>query len=155
MSSLWWRSRTAHCWLLVRGRMSGVRSWSVHDSPCPLHALLGPRDRDNRFLSRFLKQQIIHPALLRGRDALSRSSSLSLWVARPEASCSSAYRQLTGARTGGAACVHLAQQHRFWWLLRMLCGSGGGCRGPSSVTSRLGAATGGRVEAAARSVSGS
>ncbi len=25
---------TAACWL--RGRMSGVRSWSVHDSPCPL-----------------------------------------------------------------------------------------------------------------------
>ncbi len=36
MSSLWWCSRTAHCCLLVRGRMSGVRSWSVHDSPCPL-----------------------------------------------------------------------------------------------------------------------
>ncbi len=33
-----------------------------------LHALLGPRDRDNRFLTRFLKQQIIHPALLRGRE---------------------------------------------------------------------------------------
>ncbi len=32
------------------------------------HALLGPRDRDNRFLSRFLKQQIIHPALLWGRE---------------------------------------------------------------------------------------
>ncbi len=36
MSSLWWCSRTAHCCLLARGRMSGVRSWSVHDSPCPL-----------------------------------------------------------------------------------------------------------------------
>ncbi len=33
-----------------------------------LHALFGPRDRDNRFLSRFLKQPIIHPALLRGRE---------------------------------------------------------------------------------------
>ncbi len=84
-----------------------------------------------------------------GRDALtlSRSSSLSLWVARPEASCSSAYRQETGARTGGAACLHLARRHRFWRLLRMRCG--GGCRGPPSATSRLGAATGGRVEAAA------
>ncbi len=34
-----------------------------------LQALLGPRDRNNRFLSRFLKKkQIIHPALLRGRE---------------------------------------------------------------------------------------
>ncbi len=52
-----------------------------------------------------------------GRDAhaltLARSSSLSLWVAHPEASCSSVYCQLTGARTGGAACLHLAQRHRF------------------------------------------
>ncbi len=38
------------------------------DPSVTLHALLGPRDRDNRFLSRFLKQQIIHPALLRGRE---------------------------------------------------------------------------------------
>ncbi len=38
------------------------------DPSMTLHALLGPRDRDNRFLSRFLKQQIIHPALLRGRE---------------------------------------------------------------------------------------
>ncbi len=36
MSSLWWRSRTAHCCLLARGRMSVVRSWFVHDSPSPL-----------------------------------------------------------------------------------------------------------------------
>ncbi len=42
--------------------------WSEVDSPMTLHALLGPRDRDNRFLSRFLKKQIIHPALLRGRE---------------------------------------------------------------------------------------
>ncbi len=33
-----------------------------------LHALLGPRDIDNHFLSRFLKQQIIHPAFLRERE---------------------------------------------------------------------------------------
>ncbi len=55
--------------------------WSEVDSSMTLHALLGLRDRDNRFLSRFLKKQIIHPALLRGgRDALtlSRSRSLSL-----------------------------------------------------------------------------
>ncbi len=26
-----------------------------------LHALLGPRDKDNRLVLRFLKQQIIHP----------------------------------------------------------------------------------------------
>ncbi len=38
------------------------------DPSMNLHALLGPRDRDNRFLSRFLKQQIIHLALLRGRE---------------------------------------------------------------------------------------
>ncbi len=84
-----------------------------------------------------------------GRDALtlSRSSSLSLWVAHPEASCSSAYCQLTGARMGGVACLGLAQRHRFW--RRMQCGSRDGCRGPPSATSRLGAATGGRVEAAA------
>ncbi len=36
VSSLWWRSRTAHCCLLARGRMSVVRSWFVHDSPSPL-----------------------------------------------------------------------------------------------------------------------
>ncbi len=43
--------------------------WSEVDSSMTLHALLGPRDRDNRFLSRFLKKkQIIHPALLRGRE---------------------------------------------------------------------------------------
>ncbi len=38
------------------------------DPSMTLHALLGPRDRDNCFLLRFLKQQIIHPALLRGRE---------------------------------------------------------------------------------------
>ncbi len=42
--------------------------WSEVDSSMTLHALLGPRDRDNRFLSRFLKKLIIHPALLRGRE---------------------------------------------------------------------------------------
>ncbi len=43
--------------------------WSEVDSSMTLQALLGPRDRDNRFLSRFLKKkQIIHPALLRGRE---------------------------------------------------------------------------------------
>ncbi len=30
--------------------------WSEVDSSMTLHALLGPRDRDNRFLSRFLKK---------------------------------------------------------------------------------------------------
>ncbi len=64
-----------------------------------------------------------------------------------KASCSSAYRQLMGARTGGAACLRLAQRHRFWRLLR--CESGGGRKGPHSATSRLGAATGKWVEAAA------
>ncbi len=43
--------------------------WSEVDSSMTLQALLGPRDRDNRFLSRFLKKkQIIHLALLRGRE---------------------------------------------------------------------------------------
>ncbi len=42
--------------------------WSEVDSSMTLQALLGPRDRDNRFLLRFLKKQIIHPALLRGRE---------------------------------------------------------------------------------------
>ncbi len=44
--------------------------WSEVDSSMTLQALLGPRDRNNRFLSRFLKKkkQIIHPALLRGRE---------------------------------------------------------------------------------------
>ncbi len=40
--------------------------WSEVDSSMTLQALLGPRDR--RFLSRFLKKLIIHPALLRGRE---------------------------------------------------------------------------------------
>ncbi len=75
--------------------------WSEVDPSMTLHALLGPRDRDNRFLSRFLKTRLsTRPTSGGGRDALtlSRSSSLSLWVARPEASCSSAYRQSTGAK---------------------------------------------------------
>ncbi len=42
--------------------------WSEVDSSMTLQALLGPRDRDNRFLSRFLKKLIILPALLRGRE---------------------------------------------------------------------------------------
>ncbi len=47
--------------------------WSEVDSSMTLQALLGPRDRNNRFLSRFKKKnkkkkQIIHPALLRGRE---------------------------------------------------------------------------------------
>ncbi len=42
--------------------------WSEVDSSMTLHALLGPRDRDYRFLSRFLKKLIIHLALLRGRE---------------------------------------------------------------------------------------
>ncbi len=53
---------TAACWQEDGWVGSGV------DPPITLHALLGPRDRDNLFLSRFLKQQIIHPALLRGRE---------------------------------------------------------------------------------------
>ncbi len=65
----------------------------------------------------------------------------------PSLSGSPVPRPLAGR--GGAACLHLALRHRFWRLLRMRCGSRGGCRGPPSATSRLGAATGGRVEAAA------
>ncbi len=44
--------------------------WSEVDSSMTLQALLGPRDRDNRFLLRFKKKKklIIHPALLRGRE---------------------------------------------------------------------------------------
>ncbi len=43
--------------------------WFEVDSSMTLQALLGPRDRNNRFLSRFLKKKlIIHPALLRGRE---------------------------------------------------------------------------------------
>ncbi len=84
------------------------------------------------------------PSSGRGRDALtlSQSSSLSLWVFRPKASCSSAHCQLTGARMGGAACLRLAQWHRFWRLLRMQCGSRGGRKGPPSATSRMAAETG-------------
>ncbi len=97
------------------------------------------------------KKQIIHPALLRGRErctyplpkqfplSLGRPSRGLLLLCLPPVD--------GGARTGGAACLHLALRHRFW--RRMRCGSRGGCRGPPSATSRLGAATGGRVEAAA------
>ncbi len=38
------------------------------DPSMTFHALLGPGDRNNCFPSRFLKQQIIHPALLRERE---------------------------------------------------------------------------------------
>ncbi len=104
LSSLWWCSRTAHCCLLARGRMSGVRSWSVHDSPCPLGT---QRQRQPLPVETFETTDYPSGSPPGERDALtlSRSSSLSLWVARLEASCSSAYRQLTGARTGGAACT--------------------------------------------------
>ncbi len=82
---------TAACW------REGGWVWSEVDSSMTLQALLGPRDRDNRFLSRFLKKNRLstRPSSGGGRDALtlSRSSSLSLWAARPEASRSSAYRQ--------------------------------------------------------------
>ncbi len=65
VSSLWWRSRTAHCCLLARGRMSVVRSWFVHDSPSPLGT---QRQRQPLPVEIFEKNQIIHPALLRGRE---------------------------------------------------------------------------------------
>ncbi len=35
--------------------------WSEVDSSMTLQALLGPRDRDNRFLSRFLKKKNDYP----------------------------------------------------------------------------------------------
>ncbi len=40
------------------------------DPSMTLHALLGPRDRDNCFLSRFLKQQIIHPGPFPGEGEM-------------------------------------------------------------------------------------
>ncbi len=48
-----------------------------------------------------------------GALTISRCSSLSLWVARPGASCSSVHRPLMGARTGRAACPSPAPRHRF------------------------------------------
>ncbi len=103
---------TAACW------REGGWVGSGNDPSLTLHFFLGPRDRDkdNRFLSRFWNNRLsTRPSYGGGRDrfTLSRSSSLSLWIARPEASYSSAHR------------------------------------GPPSATSRLGAATAGRVEAAA------
>ncbi len=60
--------------------------WSEVDSSMTLQALLGPRDRDNRFRSRFKKKNRLstRPSSGGGRDALTlcRSSSLSLWVTR-------------------------------------------------------------------------
>ncbi len=53
---------TTACW------REGGWVWSEVDPSMTLRALLGPRDRDYRFLLRFWKKQIIHPALLRGRE---------------------------------------------------------------------------------------
>ncbi len=46
---------TAACW------REGGWVWSEVDSSMTLQALLGPRDRDNRFLSRFLKKKTDYP----------------------------------------------------------------------------------------------
>ncbi len=86
------------------------------DPSMTLHVLLGSRDRDNRFLSRFLKQQIIHPALGGGRDELtfSRSSFLSLWGGLPTPSSTalpSAMSRL-GAATGGRVEATTARRGR-------------------------------------------
>ncbi len=126
--------------------------WSEVDSSMTLHALLGPRDRDNRFLSRFLNKQIIHPALLQGRERctypLPKQFPLSLGCPT-RGLLLLRLLPVDGGQDGRGGLPTLARRHRYWRLLRMRCGSGGGCRGPPSATSRLGAATGGRVEAAA------
>ncbi len=110
------------------------------DPSMTLHALLGPRD--NRFLSRFLKQYIIHLALLWGRERCTRSSSLSLWVARPGASCSCAHHELTGARIGSLPTPSSTAP-----LLKAAADAGQGRT--QGAKSRLGAATGRWLEAAA------
>ncbi len=97
--------------------------WSEVDSSMTLHALLGPRDRDNRFLSRFLKKQIIHPALLRGRERCSYPlpKQFPLSLGRPSRGLLLLrLPPVDGGQDG---------RDRFWRLLRMRCGSGGGCRG--------------------------
>ncbi len=125
--------------------------WSKVDSSMTLHALLGPRDRDNCFLSRFLKKTDYPPGPPPGEGEMHLPSPKAV----PSLSGSPVPRPLAPPLTasrrgpGRAACLHLARRHRFWRLLRMRCGSGCGCRGPPSATSRLGAATGRRVEAAA------
>ncbi len=127
--------------------------WSDVDSSMTLHALLGPRDRDNRFLSRFLKKTDYPPGPPPGEGEMHLPSPEAVpalsgsHVPRPPAPTLTASRR--GPGRDGAACLHLARRHRSWRLLRMRCGSGGGCRGPPSETSSLGAATGGLVEAAA------
>ncbi len=136
----------------------GRRVWSGVGPSMTLHVLLGPRGRENRFLSRlllffFLNQKILRPALLRGRERcihhLLKQSSFPL--GRPSWGLL-LFRSppgLTGAWTGGAACLRPAQRHRFWRLLRMRCGSRDGCRGRPRRRAGWGAAASGRVEAAA------
>ncbi len=77
-----------------------------------------------------------------GRDALtlSRSSSLSLWVARPEGLLLLCLPPVDGGQNGLPTPSSTAT------AFGGCCGCGGGCRGPHSATSRLGAATGGRME---------
>ncbi len=104
--------------------------WSEVDSSMTLQALLGPRDRDNRFLSRFLKKLIIHPALLRGRERctypLPKQFPLSL--GRPSLGllllC---LLPVDGGQDGQGGLTTPSSTAPLWGLLRMRCG--GGCKG--------------------------
>ncbi len=81
-----------------------IRSWLSMPSWDPeTETTASCRDFWNKRLSTW-------PSSGGGRGALtvSRSSFFSLWVACPGASCSSTHRQLTGARTGGEACLRTA-----------------------------------------------
>ncbi len=120
VSSLWWRSQTAHCCLLARGRMSGVRSWSVHDSPCPL----GTQRQRQLLLVEIFETTDYPPGPPLGEGEMHLPSP----EAVPSLSGSPVPRPLAPLR-GGAAYLHLSQRHCFWRLLRMRCGSRGGCRG--------------------------
>ncbi len=110
--------------------------WSEVDSSMTLQALLGPRDRDNRFLSRFLKKNRLstRPSSGGGRDALtlSRSSSLSLWVARPGGLLLLCLPPVDGGQDGRGS---LPTPSSTAPLFGGCCGCGAGagveCRGPA------------------------
>ncbi len=111
--SLWWRSQTVYCCLLARGRMSEVRSWSVHDSPCPLGT------QRQSLPVKIFETTYYPPGPPPGEGEMHLPSPEAI----PSLSGSPVPGPLAPPLTtswrgpGLAACLRLAQQHRFWRLL--------------------------------------
>ncbi len=109
-----------------------------------LHALLV--NRDICFLLRFLKQQIIHLALLRGRERCTYPLPKQFPLSLGHPSRSLLLLRLPPVNGGQDGRGGLPTPSSTAPLLKAAAGVDAGSR---SATIRLGAATGGRVEAAA------